>query len=1021
MIWNFAVAAPLSVCLAVDKSPEPIWECRWTPTPITLDGRADEPVWAQAQPIERFTTPWLPEDPVGKTATRARLLWDADALYFHVDMVDGDLFANVTEHDGETWLNDVLELFLKPAVDKRGYFEFQVNAAGTTFDMFVPVKNDADSFLVNSKKDLFAWQTKVVRRGTLNERDDRDEGWSVEGRIPWIDLIQTGARPKPEETWRFAVCRYDYDKRWSEPNLSTNGRFTEVNFHQTEKFAPLKFIGPKPDQVRPHGLNNRVPLTTSKVAGSPDPPPPYHAVRAFPNLKIRFPIMVCRQPGAELLLALVHERSEGGVTSLVRFKDDPEVTDFETLLTLQGTAYDLTFHPRFAENGHIFVGWNGTLGDPTEKRESRVSRFTIDRAAPYRLDVASEVRIIAWPSHGHDGAAVAFGNDGLLYVTSGDGTTDSDEDVVGQDMSRLTAKVLRINADCVTEADRAAGRNYSIPADNPFVALAGARPETWAYGLRNPWRMTVDSRTGHLWVAQNGQDVWEQAYLVGRGENYGWSVTEGGHPFYLERKRGPTPIIPPTVEHPHSEARSLTGGVVYYGQNYSDLRGSYIYGDYATGKIWAVLHDGSRVVKRREIADTSLAITAFGLDAHGEMLIANYRSSEQRGFYRLEPTPLPVGPSAFPRRLSESGLFEPERGHTVVPAVVPYSVNAALWSDGAYKERFLALPAETTVTYHSRRSWGFPEGTVLIKSFALETETGNPKSRRWIETRFLTKQAGEWVGYSYEWNEEQTDATLVESAGRDRLIDVVDAQAPGGRRMQTWRYPSRAECMICHSQAANHVLGLTTAQLNREHDYGSVRDNQLRAWAHADILKGIEGSEWKEAHAQSSLAAGRSAREADADWLALTRAINAMPQRRSVVQSELGVVAEHYARLADPYDRSATLEQRVRSYLHANCAQCHVTSGGGNAKIQMNHWATPLEAKYVDEASLHATFGLREPRIVAPGKPENSVLLYRMAQRGRGQMPPLASSMVDQEAVALIREWITSLPRGCKLTGGESE
>jgi hypothetical protein len=356
-----------------------------------------------------------------------------------------------------------------------------------------------------------------------------------------------------------------------------------------------------------------------------------------------------------------------------------------------------------------------------------------------------------------------------------------------------------------------------------------------------------------------------------------------------------------------------------------------------------------------------------------------------------------------------------------VSAVVPYSVNAPLWSDGTYKERFIALPHETMMTYTSRRSWLFPEETVLIKSFALETETGNALSRRWIETRFLTKQAGEWVGYSYEWNDEQTDAVLVESAGHDRQFEITDARAPNGRRTQTWHYPSRAECMVCHSQSAKQVIGITTAQLNRDHDYDGVRDNQLRALAHAGIVKGIEGNEWRETHSKAAIAAGRSSRDADESWIALLRTINASPQRRVPPQPPFGVVAEHYERFADPYEHSAPLDDRVHAYLHANCAHCHVHSGGGNAKIQLNYWATSKEAMLLNEPPLHANFGLKDPRIVAPSKPESSVLLHRMTQRGRGQMPPLASSLVDEEAAALIREWIASLPVSSRPVDVESK
>jgi hypothetical protein len=172
------------------------------------------------------------------------------------------------------------------------------------------------------------------------------------------------------------------------------------------------------------------------------------------------------------------------------------------------------------------------------------------------------------------------------------------------------------------------------------------------------------------------------------------------------------------------------------------------------------------------------------------------------------------------------------------PGVVPYSVNSPLWSDGAHKERFLAIPhkdgKDMRIEFGTNRGWNMPDETVLIKSFALETTAGDPASRRWIETRFLTKQAGEWVGYSYLWNDEQTDAELVAGEGADREYEIRvprSREHPDGLVRQKWRYPSRTECMVCHSRAANFVLGLTELQFNKNHDYGEPRGESLASGA----------------------------------------------------------------------------------------------------------------------------------------------------------------------------------------------
>ena len=709
---------------------------------------------------------------------------------------------------------------------------------------------------------------------------------------------------------------------------------------------------------KPYGIERRIPLTTSRVVGSPDPAPPFRSVRAFPNLKLNLPIAVVRQPGAELLW-LIQQPKSGAPAVICRVADQPDASEFETLLTLHDAAYDIVFHPKFAENGYVYIGCNGASSpaegsDKPGPKMTRVVRYTVDRKAPFAVDANSRTTIIEWASDGHNGGAITFGHDGMMYVTSGDGTSDSDTNLKGQGLDHLLAKVLRIDVDH-HEPDK----TYSVPKDNPFVDRPGARPETWAYGLRNPWRMTTDAKTGHIWVGNNGQDLWEQVYFVRKGDNYGWSVMEGGHPFYLNREAGPTPFVKPASEHHHSEARSLTGGVVYYGEKFPELRGAYIYGDYSTGKIWAVRHDGRELTSRREIADTPLAITGFGLDSRGELLICDHRGNEEGAFYTLET--IPPGPPTppFPRKLSETGLFKSVAGHVVEPALVPYSVNSPLWSDGAHKERYIALPgADSQIDMSGNRGWNFPNGAVLVKSFALDMVAGDAKSRRWIETRLMVRQDNEWVGYSYEWNAEQTDATLVESPGVDREFKLRDG---AGERKLAWHYPSRAECMVCHSRAANYVLGLSTAQMNKEHDYGGVKDNQLRTLAHIGMVKPL-----------------------------------AQP-------------LEKYAKMADPYDATAPLESRVRAYLHANCSHCHVEAGGGNAQMSLDY-STPLDkTKLIGVKPLHHSLDVADPRIVEPGQPDRSVLLRRISRRGPNQMPPLASNVLDEPAVKLLRDWIESL------------
>ncbi len=678
----------------------------------------------------------------------------------------------------------------------------------------------------------------------------------------------------------------------------------------------------------------------------------------FTKFPLDQPVYIEPEPGTDQLFVI----ELGG--KIRRFKDHPDTENAEFLLDTGRETYGLTFHPNYEENGYLYVVSNGPIGGKVTETKNRVSRFTVERQPPYGCDPNSELIILEWLSNNHNGGDLAFGPDGYLYLPAGDGAMDSDtnltglpgsydRDPKGQDLSNLPATIMRIDVD-----HPEAGLPYSIPSDNPFTHIEGARPEIWVYGIRNPWRITFDRETGHLWAGNVGQDRWEMIHLVRRGDNYGWSLYEGSHPFFLNRKPGPTPIVKPTVEHPHSEARSITGGVVYYGSKFPELRGAYVYGDYATGKMWALRHDGEQLIWHREIADTTLQIVSFGVDHNDEILIVDLA----RGIYQLERKPKST--EKFPTRLSETGMFISVKNHQTDPGLIPYSVNAPLWVDGADVERFIALPDDSQIEMSAADGvgWSFPDGTALIQTFALNLEVGNPTSKHWIETRLLTRQQGEWGGYSYIWNDEQTDAILVDAAGIDRVFTIQDSSAPNGSREQSWHYPSREECMACHSRAANYVLGLTTLQMNKVHNYRPVSDNQLRTLNHIGVFK-----------------------------------------------KPLPKLPEEYPKLADPYNPKEPLEARARSYLHAACANCHVHTGGGNARIVLD-FTTELDKTYsVGFRPQHDTYGITDAMLIAPGDPERSILYQRVARGGKGKMPPLATSQQDPQAVQLLYDWISQM------------
>jgi glucose/arabinose dehydrogenase len=986
---------------------------RWTDHPITVDGRPDDSAWQHAEKIVDFGQPWLSDGNRQATAppqTVARLMWDHQYLYFLAQLRDEDLLAGITVHDGRTWEDDVFEIFLKPTASATGYLAFQVNAAGTRFDMFIPDR-DGPRGAEQAAAHRFRWEAVVTRRGTINNSDDRDSGWIAEGRIPWTDMMAVGGRPNPGEQWSFGLSRYDYTDGDADPVLTTSSQQStkeSPDFHAHEDYRQCVFEGPPIVDFAQTGGIGPVPGVESHLQGSPEPPLDFRTARRFPDLPLNWPICVLAEPASDRLI-IIDQQSPYGKTRIIRVSTDPLQSQPEILLDLDDVAYSVVCDPDFKQNRFLYVGSNGKTED--QRTVSRVTRYILPPTQGSGIDPKSARTIIDWESNGHNGAAIAFGLDGMLYVTSGDGTSDSDQNIVGQGLDHLLGKVLRIDVrdSGLTEranTEQTNGLAYRIPPDNPFYDRPGVRQETWAYGLRNPWRIAVDPVLGHIWVGNNGQDLWEQVYLARAGANYGWSLFEGSYPFYPDRTAGPDPIQKPTLEHPHSEARSLTGGVVYHGKRFPDLQGNYIYGDYSTGKIWAAKANADgEIVSHRLIADSQLQITSFAIDADGEILMTDHQAAPVGGLYTLEPGDTsPALTKPFPRRLSETGLFASVPGHVVRPGVIPYTVNSPLWSDGAIKHRYIALPPPVdgepaTIGFKPQGAWDFPAGTVLIKSFATPNSDSNG-AMHWIETRLMVLRDGEWVGYSYAWDRDQRDAVLVASEGKDVEIGQSGAAEQANFR---WRYPSRSECMVCHTRAAGFVLGLSTPQLNCDFDYGGEVRNQLTVMEGLGILR----SDWNSlARAELQTWQQNLNSPSDDDSRGVILMEPASGQRAVAASRLLPQAPEQLQRLTNPYDETADLNLRARSYLHANCAQCHVEAGGGNAQIDLSIATDVVRMRAVDVTPLHHKFDLEQAKIIAPGASERSVLLHRMRIRGPGQMPQLATFLPDEKAIRLIADWI---------------
>jgi uncharacterized repeat protein (TIGR03806 family) len=732
---------------------------------------------------------------------------------------------------------------------------------------------------------------------------------------------------------------------------------------------PSLTLADEPPVRRAYGIEHRELWTTSRIHGTPEPPDPYTTEVAFKNLAFEEPLAMCVVPGGDRLA--VAER-QGKVFTFV---NDQQTAKKSLLLDAGRLVIGLTLHPDYAENGQVFVT-EVTSGEGEAKDTVEVVRYEADRKSPPRVDPKSRQAIIAWKARGHRGGCLEFGPDGMLYFSAGDGSGIADQDVTGQDLGDLQASILRIDVDRPTSA-----RPYSIPADNPFVGRKGARGEVYAYGLRQAWRFAFDRKTGRLWAGDVGQDLWEMIYLVEKGGNYGWSVREGNHPFRPQRDTGPTAILPPIVEHPHSDFRSITGGYVYEGERLPELKDAYLYGDYDTGKIWSLRYNGRRVTENRQLVDTQLRVVSFGKDRAGEVYVLDFIGGK---LHRLAPAAKSDEPEEpFPRKLSETGLFASTKDYEPAKGVIPYSVNSPLWSDGAVKDRFLAIPGKGQIEFETviypqgapgaLPGWRFPHDTVLVKTFSLEMEAGNPDSRRRLETRILhhkhmpgTDEVGAqfWRGYTYVWNDQQTDAELLDTEGRDRTFTIKDESAPDGIRKQTWHFPSRSECTLCHTMASKYALGVNTQQMNRDYDYGGVIANQLSTLDHLGLF---------------------------------SKPLEKKP--------------EEMAKLADYHDESQPVEVRARAYLDANCSHCHRKWGGGNADFQLLATLPLAETGTINTRPGQGQFDLDDPRILVPGHPERSLLLHRMKILGLGRMPHIASGVVDEEAVELIGEWIAEMKK----------
>ena len=300
------------------------------------------------------------------------------------------------------------------------------------------------------------------------------------------------------------------------------------------------------------------------------------------------------------------------------FKEKKLFIDTSSIITTRGSEQGLlsiAFHPNYSENGYLFIFYTAKNGDNT------LARLTIDPTSSQQADLQSLEVLIAQedPASNHNGGMLAFGKDGYLYLGMGDGGRGGDPWNNSQNLETLLGKMLRIDVNQVN--------GYEIPADNPFINEEKILPEIWAYGLRNPWRHSFDKETGDLWIADVGQNKWEEIHWRSidskGGENYGWRLMEGNHCFLPKKGCDSGDLVKPVAEYAHKHGCSVTGGYVYRGDKIPELFGKYIFGDFCSGTIWMI--DKQQDFAMQELFKTKLRISSFGEDANGELYVVDYR------------------------------------------------------------------------------------------------------------------------------------------------------------------------------------------------------------------------------------------------------------------------------------------------------------------------------------------------------------------------------------------------------------
>lgn len=764
-----------------------------------------------------------------------------------------------------------------------------------------------------------------------------------------------------------------------------------------------------PTLVAPPGpmgayLNGVFPESTPGASGA------WQLEEALPGMTFDMPVRLLPFPNSEDLL-LLNKNGEIWKVNLEKQTRDLIFDNKERAFRLgDAGAVGMALHPKFGDpfypDKQLLYFYYRTKPEPAAWSEQGFNRLSVIEWNPMTQKFDPNTEKVLFQQYDrstwHNGGAMFFGDDGFLYLSVGD---EGHEDYLAVSNQRLDgglfAGILRIDVDKDPERSHPIRRQplanapapegwgptfsqgYYIPNDNPWLSSDGSHlEEFYSMGIRSPYGMSYDQATQSIWVADVGSAHKEEINLIEKGDNHQWPYFEGTVELEHETLADRDSLIGNEklayFEYDRTYGACVIGGSVYRGTVFPQLTGKYLFADFNSNKLMALTNTGSQGEPELEVLIGNLGGQAIDLpqgpgitgvfeSQKGEVLITVIGSRQERvpgKIYRLvSKTTVPDPPS----RLSDLGVFKNLATLEVEDGILPYEVNSPLWSDRATKKRWIALPNDGTfdqvdeqIQFDANEAWKFPEGTVFIKHFdlPLTDDPLGPATR--LETRFFViGRDGDAYGLTYKWNEAGTEAFLL-GGGDSRRITVNAEQ--GSLLSQTWDYPSREQCMTCHTANAEYVLGVKTHQQN-----GAVYYPHL----------------------------GQSLNQLD-----YLNEIGAFTKKIKPSQS----YSKSYA-IDDP---NADLNIRVLSYFDANCAPCHRV--GGLPEISMDlRWSKPLFLKNIINAPTQSHASDPDLRLVEPGNHETSEFWIRDASPGANRMPPIGRNLVDQTYINALAEWIDQL------------